>query len=224
MNMKTLSRILTLAACLAGLVAQGATTYTFNSGFANSGNVPDGDPAGWSDTRTISGAGTVITDVNVSLNISGGYNGDLYVYLVHSSGFSVLINRMGVTGSDPFGHSGSGFNITFDDAAGTDAHNYTANGTYQVDGRNVDPATATDASTRSAFLSSFNGLDANGSWTLFVADMSGGDLTESHIVSWELEITAVPEPVQVALGIFGAVFIGAGGVRWWRRRSRPAQG
>jgi hypothetical protein len=40
-------------------------------------------------------AGPTITDVNVGLQLSGGWNGDLYAYLVHSSGFAVLLNRVG---------------------------------------------------------------------------------------------------------------------------------
>src|SRR5205823_2621880 len=73
-------------------------SYDFTSGFNNGGVIPDGNPAGFSDTRNIdlgalpSGTTSEITDVNVRLNISGGYNGDLYGYLVHSSGFAVLLN------------------------------------------------------------------------------------------------------------------------------------
>ena len=77
-------------------------------------------------------------------------------------------------------------------------------GTWQEDGRNVDPNAVTDASARSAFLSSFNHLDPNGTWTIFFADMSSGD--QSTFGSWSLEITAVPEPVTIALGIFFGVF------------------
>src|ERR1041384_8262913 len=94
-------------------------TYTWNSGFNNGGVVPDGNAAGWSDTRTISDIFPVpdvdhndtIVDVNVRLNISGGYNGDLYGYLVHSSGFAVLLNRVGKTSTDAFGYGDAGFNI-----------------------------------------------------------------------------------------------------------------
>src|SRR5260221_366808 len=68
----------------------GAALYSFDytGGFPTT-NVPDGSPGGWSDSRTISGIpnpggdGTtsVIMAVNVRLNISGGYNGDLYCCL-----------------------------------------------------------------------------------------------------------------------------------------------
>ena len=82
----------------------------------------------------------------------------------------------------------------------------------------MNPATVTDLSARSAFLGAFNGLDPNGTWTLFVADVSGGDV--STLVSWELEITAVPEPTTWALGILGGMWLTVSGRRLWTRRGR----
>jgi hypothetical protein len=63
-------------------------------------------------------------------------------------------------------------------------------------------------------LAAFNGLNPNGTWTLFLADMSGGDT--STLVSWGLDISAVPEPASVALVIFGVGFICVGTVRIYR--------
>ena len=185
--------------------------YNFNSGFANGGAVPDANVNGWSDTRTLSGiADPFIADVNVTLNISGGYNGDLYVYLTHAGGFSVLLNRVGRTSGNSFGYGDSGFNVTLDDQATTttDIHSYqtvsySLNGGGQLigdwrpDGRNVNPATALDTDTRTSLLTEFNGLDANGNWTLFVADLSSG--ASSTVVDWGLYIQAVPEPEHYAL-------------------------
>src|ERR1043165_2868502 len=120
-----------------------ATLYTFdwNSGFNTGGAVPDGNAAGWSDTRSLAptlpspadGTTTEITDVNVRLNISGGYNGDLYGYLVHSSGFAVLLNRSGKASTDAFGYSTAGFDITLDGQASghsvtDDIHLYSTGG------------------------------------------------------------------------------------------------
>lgn len=48
-------------------------------------------------------------------------------------------------------------------------------GTWQPDGRTNSPGSVLDSQPPDAFLSSFNGLDPNGDWTLFVADVSGGD-------------------------------------------------
>jgi subtilisin-like proprotein convertase family protein len=201
-----------------------AALVTLSSGTLNTA-IPDGNVNGLQSTLTFNDVDfNYVLDVNVRLNISGGYNGDLYVYLTHGSGFSVLLNRTGRTGTDAFGYSDAGFNITLDDAAGTDIHNYGGNGgaaltgTWQPDARNVNPATVLNTDPRSAFLSAFNGLDPNGGWTLFVADVAGGD--QSTLVSWELDITAVPEPTTVALGIFGGLLALGGGLRLWRRARR----
>jgi subtilisin-like proprotein convertase family protein len=201
-----------------------AALVTLSSGTLNTA-IPDGNVNGLQSTLTFNDVDfNYVLDVNVRLNISGGYNGDLYVYLTHGSGFSILLNRAGRTGTDAFGYGDAGFNITLDDVAGTDIHNYGGNGgaaltgTWQPDARNVNPATVLNTDPRSAFLSAFNGLDPNGGWTLFVADVSGGD--QSTLVSWELDITAVPEPTTVALGVFGGLLALGGGLRWWRRTRR----
>jgi subtilisin-like proprotein convertase family protein len=65
-------------------------------------------------------------------------------------------------------------------------------------------------------LSSFNGLSADGTWTLFLADMSASE--ESTLVSWGLQITAVPEPVTVTLAIFAATAGATQLVLWLVRR------
>lgn len=208
-----------MAACAAH-----ATLYTFSwdSGFANDGVIPDGSYAGWSDTRSVPDSFTLgpddtseIVDVNVRLNIAGGYNGDLYGYLVHSSGFAVLLNRIGRDDGNLFGSSGAGMNITLDDSAATDVHlagsGVLAN-SYQPDARNVDPETVVTGDSRTAYLSSFTSLAANGSWTLFLADMASGDT--STVLSWGLDIEVVPEPTTWALGIFGVLAGGAQLARW----------
>jgi subtilisin-like proprotein convertase family protein len=215
-----------LIAAVAPLLAINASAFPLVTNFTYSvgQTVPDGNPNGFANSQVISGVDGIIDSITVQINLSGGYNGDLYMYLTHISGFSVLLNRPGVTTTDGFGYSDSGFNITFDDLAAQDIHNYGGNGglpltgTWQVDGRNWDPATVLDTTARTAFLSSFANLDPNGPWTLFIADMSGGGgLTTLN--TWGLTITTVPEPSTVALvGLFGGVFALVGGRRWWRNR------
>jgi subtilisin-like proprotein convertase family protein len=204
----TMSKLLAAVVAIflfAGL-AQGqvATNTSFTSvGLA----IPDGNPTGLASSTNFSGIIGTIASVTVNLNITGGFNGDLYAYLAGPvGGFAVLLNRTGLTGSNPFGYSDTGFNVTLSDSAAANIHNYqlsspTFNGSGQLtgswvpDGRNIDPQSAGsvfDATAPSADLSSFNGAAANGAWTLFVADLSAGG--QSTLVSWGLTVVTVPEP------------------------------
>ena len=220
---------------LAGSVQAALITDSWSSGFANAGVVPDGNPTGWSDSRTLSGIpDNSILDVTVTLQVSGGWNGDLYAYLAGpGGGFAVLLNRPGVTSSAPFGYSDAGLNITFqDNAPNGDIHLYQtvpdyatsiANGSaWAPDGRVANPATVVDTDPRTAFLSSFDGLDPNGSWTLFVADLSSGNV--STVTSWGLQIDAVPLVVGVpdAANTFLALGLALTGLVWFAR-CRPRQ-
>ena len=179
--------------------------------------IPDGSIVGVADTRIFTSQISEITNVRVSLSVTGtpsagdAFNGDFYAYLTHGSGFSVLLNRVGRTASDPFGYGDSGFAVTFDDTLpGADIHNYqlTANpaggiltGIWHTDGRNINPQFALDTTPRNAFLTTFSGLEANGAWTLFVADTA--PLGTARFASWKLEITGnvIPEPTSGLVGL-----------------------
>jgi subtilisin-like proprotein convertase family protein len=212
-----MKRILTLAMVMATTVAALAQ---FNNTNTPNAVIPDNNANGLADTMTVSGLGANIGNVTVSLDITGGYNGDLYAYLAGpNTGFAVLLNRVGENGSSSFGYSDAGFNITLDDsAANPGIHFYqTASpvfsggqltGNWASDGENIDPQSAPssfNAGSGGATLTSFNGDNGNGQWTLFLADLSGGD--QSTLVSWSLDITAVPEPGTLALAALGGLAV-----------------
>lgn len=178
--------------------------------------VPDNSSTGWSDTRTIVSPEGSITDVQVHLKLSGGFNGDLYAYLAHDSGFAILLNRPGRTAANPDGSFTTGIDAVFSSAAGMDAHHAAGfSGTFQPDGRNVSPHLVTDASPRTALLTSFLGGDPSGDWTLFIADLS--PLYQSKVQEWGITITAdsvaVPEPSPLT-GAAAMLML----VLWKRRR------
>jgi subtilisin-like proprotein convertase family protein len=172
--------------------------------------IPDNDDVGLSDNRSITvPAISTIENVTVNLHLTGGWNGDLYAYLVHGSGFSVLLNRPGRSASHPDGSATVGMNVTFDDAALSDVHTTIpmsgglVSGTYQPDGRTTDPLLVLETDSRPAMLSTFDGLAASGMWTLFIADQSAGET--STLQSWSLTIQGVPEPSAALLAIMSVL-------------------
>jgi hypothetical protein len=157
--------------------------------------IPDGNPVGIAVSQTFSNPfNGFITGVNVDLNLTGGFNGDLYGYLAYQdangdTATEILLNRVGTSPSNPFGSSGSGFDVTLSDSGTVNGsiHNAAGNptGTWLADSANMLNGT-------------FGGLSAQGTWTLFLADLSVGGGTET-LNSWGLQITAVPEPAQTGL-------------------------
>jgi subtilisin-like proprotein convertase family protein len=219
---KTLATVLLLTVISAG--AQNVCTYS------NSVNqdIPDATTTGTSgqllSTIEVSGVEGSISDLTVFLNISGGYNGDLYGYLQgENGGFTVLLNRVGKPDNLGFGYGDAGFNVTFSDMAlAGDIHVYGGNGgdpltgTWQPDGRNINPQEVLASDPRMAMLASFNNLNPNGTWTLFLADFANENV--STLVSWGFEFQAVPEPATIQfLAAFGGL---AAAGAWWRRRNK----
>lgn len=189
--MKSLLFLLTTLVCAPAAHSAILINVPVNKG------IPDGDLAGLTSSATVSGASGTVQSLQVNLTIEGTYNGDLYAYLSHGSGLSVLLNRPGRTAIDGLGYGDPGLNVTFSDAALVDIHNYggtggnTLNGTFQPDGRYALPGDVLATTARTAMLSSFGGMDPNGDWVLFVADAQGGDLHQ--LINWDLEVTVVPE-------------------------------
>jgi hypothetical protein len=202
--------ILPIILCAGSCATAQAGLYSY-SYTGSAVNIPDGNLSGWSDSHTFSAIPSVIESVTVDLSISGGYNGDLYAYLSHGGALVPLLNRVGVGTGNSFGYSTSGMTLTLSDAGTLNIHGVSApssGGTYRPDGRAIDPLSAVsafDAAGVVSFGSAFGPKDANGAWTLFLADVSGGG-GQPVLQGWSLDITAVPEPVNVALGCFAGVF------------------
>ena len=226
-QLSTFLAVLLLGLCLPARAALYNFTGPFNNNGAGNpaGLIPDNSIIGLTDSHSISGLGSVITDVKVTLNLSGGFNGDLYCYLrLNDSPLVVLLDRVGVTAVNSDGYADTGFLVTLTaDPSAHDIHFYQdyshsyngdgkVTGTWQADGR-TDPLSNTRGS-----LSDYNGLNPNGTWTIFFADRSPGD--ESTLVGWSLQITDVPEPVSTALLVFGAFGAVGAWVSWKRKSAR----
>ena len=116
MKKQLLTGLLTLSA----LLPAPAGVYTY-SGPAYA--IPDGNPNGVYSTIAVADPDHQITSLSVTLNVSGGYNGDLYAYLSYGGVLVPLLNRVGVSSGNSFGYSDPGFNITLS-SSGTDVHFY----------------------------------------------------------------------------------------------------
>jgi subtilisin-like proprotein convertase family protein len=208
-------RMISLLVC--ACASEAMAGFVFNPNLA----IPDNSILGVANTQTISMPAGIITGVKLSLDIVGtplasnAFDGDFYAYLQHASGFTVLLNRPGRTVSNAFGYGDSGLDVTFDDAAvNGDIHSYgdlvnpaggALTGVWQPDGRVTNPNSALASDPRPALLSSFNGLDPNGAWTLFVADVS--PISTGTLKSWSLDLTVTPIPEPGTIG-FGILLLG----------------
>ena len=194
--------ILTIMCLLAATWAR--ATLTVSQTFSPGVTIPAGNPVGVAAAGnfTAASAGDHVLGITVGLNISGGYNGSLYAYLVAPNGTLVtLMNQPGVS-VDWFGAESSGMNITLSDTGGTSIQNVTGGygtlltGTYQAD----------------QTLGTFNNSLANGTWGIYFASQESGG-GDAVLNSFTLNIRVIPEPANVALVIFLAVLLGWTGFR-----------
>jgi subtilisin-like proprotein convertase family protein len=189
-------------------------TLTYGTGSGGLA-IPDGSPVGVASQMVFNQntTGNQMIDVTVGLNISGGYNGNLYAYLISPTGTLVVL--MNHPGSAPYYAPGSGMNVTLDSSASTSIQS--APETY------LQTLTGTFAPLGS--LSSIAAPGANsgtgqGTWTLFFADLTRGG-GQAYLDSWTLNLTVVPEPVTLALGLFVTMLIAQAGIkRMWTPQAK----
>jgi len=129
-----------------------------------------------------------VTNVTVSLNnLNHTFPDDVDVLLVGPGGQRVLL--MSDTGG---GFDVTNVTLTFDDAAANNLPNNAqiVSGTYQptnFGGGDTFPAPA-PAGPYGAALSAFNGINPNGTWSLYVVDDAFGDIGNFN-GGWTLNIT-----------------------------------
>jgi len=199
-------RLLLPLALTVGLSAT-AGVYTSSPGIT----IPDQNASGAVDSITVSGETAETWAVSVQLNLTGGYNGDLLAYLTYGGQTITLLNRVGTGSGSSYGYADAGLNLTLvDGAANGNIHNYQTGVGYAPLIGNGSAWQPDSGGT--TFASTFNGLNPNGTWSLFISDLSGGG--QSTLVDWSLGITPVPEPVNVALGLFGVTFGGLAVIRF----------
>jgi len=179
----------------AGLFAQ--TTYSETPGAPID---PGSGGQTYTSTITVSGGTTSITDIDVGVDITHTWAGDIDIDLTSPAGTTVRIMDDGAVNS-----SSDDVVVTMDDAAAT-PHN-TNMGTIQ-------PANP---------LSAFNGEDANGTWTMVVTDDAGGDGGTWN--SWSMMITGaagIPTLSEWGLIILTLLVLNIGTVRLLRLEGQTA--
>lgn len=240
--MKTVSTKVCIAALAGFAATASAQVFTFNvnqpipDGDLN-GSAFVGEVSGLSGTVDTN---SFKVSLNIAGDPIAG-TGDLYSYLRSPDGQrAILLNRPGYPGNNGVGYQDNGMNLRLFEGvdanhkntdglatAFTDVHFYQsdpiyggipnneATGIFKSDGRDIDPlgsAEAFNAATRSKTLSVFQGVNPNGEWLLFVADVSAGG--SAKLNSWGLDFTPIPEPQEYAL----AIGIGLMAFALYRRR------
>ena len=179
------------------LAAGSQATITWdavNNGGFTATAITDGNPVGIFSTYTL-GTAEDLTSATVWYTLTGGRAGDLVGYLILDDNGTTasyqLFNRPGVSESDPFGS-----------LADSSALSVSSGSPTELLGQGTIGA---------ANLS----VGAGSTWTLYLADLSGGPGSTSTLGNWGLTFNVVPEPATWALLIFGGL---VGGTLLVRRR------
>jgi subtilisin-like proprotein convertase family protein len=187
---------LILATALLGVTAGSASAAT--STFTNAGliNIPD-DSAGSPYPSTVNATGFAgnVQKVTATLNgFSHSCADDIAVLLVGPSGTNSIL--MGHVGGCPGLPDPDPVNLTFDQASGNllssdspPAPTGTYHPTQEVADMEPLRSPAPAGPTYLADLSPFSGTPANGTWSLFIDDQTGGD--DGQVFGgWSLNVTA----------------------------------
>jgi len=133
------------------------------------------DTASISSTIHVPRSAGIVRDLDVFLGISHTFDADLDVTLTHTSGTG--------TQSIPLfadvGNNDNGFLVWLDDESAFEI-------TLVPDDPSDSPVSGTFRPQAPAMLSTFDGIDASGTWTLGVTDDSAGDT--GTLQQWDLRI------------------------------------
>ncbi len=151
-------------------------------------NIADTLTGPYPATKVISGLGTSITDVNVTLTgLYHAYPDDVDVLLVGPAGQAVVL-MSDVCGSTAI----TNMTLTFDDSAATTLpdNSACATGTYRPTNIGLTESFRSPAPTSgyTTTLSSFNGTNPNGTWSLYIIDDGSPDT--GGLLNWSLSISA----------------------------------
>ena len=199
---------LILAVALSGTWAH--ATLQLMSG---SGTISGGDGFGYVFSGTYTGLPAPIEplgyNVEVQLNITGGYNEGLYAYIIAPDGTaSALIADSGTLYSGATPANPGTEHINFFNYAGSTIAGVIGEATINDTVRPADAPIIISDATIAAWGSQ--------NWSLLIG-YSDTSYAGATLNSWSLDLVPVPEPVSLSLGIFAAMLLCLAGVnRFWR--------
>jgi len=138
---------------------------------------------------------SVASVASIQFNITGGWDGDFTVVLSHTDGTtsqSLTLLKMLSGGAA----ANSGFNNVTLATGNTDINSAASSSSTAA----ISGAWAPQGGVN---FSSFQNISPRGDWLLYVTDNAAGD--HGVLSGWSLNLDVVPEPVNVALGIFGGM-------------------
>jgi subtilisin-like proprotein convertase family protein len=143
--------------------------------------IPDNTPAGITSAIVVAGAGASIWDVDVTLNVTHTFPGDLDITLTSPAGTVVTLS------TDNGGSSDDAFNGTlFDDQAGAANPPGPVNDVTYAAGVVETPVAPEEP------LAALLGENPNGTWTLAIVDDAGGDV--GTLTNWSISVATLPSP------------------------------
>jgi subtilisin-like proprotein convertase family protein len=192
-----LSAAFVAAAAGLALVAGSASAqvFTVSPGLAIPASGTGGTTGSFITSEISVPSSITINDINVLINLNHTWDSDLDIFLVPPGGTSYL--RL----TTDNGGSGDNYRFTrFDQLASTSITAGAApfNNNFRPEG---GPFTAGDPWSNTLFalpataltdLSSLNGSDAVGTWTLVIGDDAGGDV--GTLLDWSIELNGVFDP------------------------------
>jgi hypothetical protein len=173
-----------------------------------------------------------LSEVTITFELRGtapndGWASDMFASLLKSpvgvaptvsDPSAVLLNRAGITGSNPLGFGYDGWSLTLQDSAATDIHAVSLisgvlTGTFQPDGR-----TGPTDTLRSGMFSEFNGGAGNGDWRFNLGDLAAGGTMQ--LVNWSFTLTGEDTVPEASTWAAAGGLVALVGATWWRARRR----
>lgn len=179
--------------------------------------IPDSDPNGVDIMIDASGTAGTITDLDFSINTVHTWVGDLIFTVSYNAVTKAVVDRPGVPAST-FGCSGNDILATIDDEAATAVEDECGGGTPTIQGSFIggDPPSST-------MMAGWDGMSADGIWTVNVSDNAGGDTgTVQEVCIIPTLATGVPTLTETTTLVLAVLLAAVALLTLYRARATQA--